>query len=412
MGLRAVTACVVVGFALLLGACGDDKKGDDGGPISGSRTITIYSSLPQYGPDREQSQDMVNAIKLAIEEHGGKAGTLTITYVALDSSTREAAAWTDDRVLDNARQAVRDINAIAYIGDRDSAATALSLPLTNEGGILQVSPTSSYDGLTRSGGVRTGEPQRFYPAGARTFGRMVPPDHVQASALVGYMKTEGVRTLALMGDRELEGGGLADQVSKAAEAQGITVVDEGRIDAAKAKLAGHAQDVAETGADAFLFAGDSSSGAARIVEAVGAAAPGMLIFGSAAFAQPSFLDALSPAVRRRLRITTPTLPPRLLPASARAFRAKFRSAFGRAPAPEALLSYEATQAVLASIRAAGSKGNDRSAVIAAFHAIRDRRSVLGTYSIDRFGDTSRSRFAGNTVRGSRLVLDKVLEVRP
>ena len=411
MGLRAFTACVFVGLTLVLAACGGDKEADDGGP-TGSRTITIYSSLPQYGPDRVQSQDMVNAIKLAIEENGGKAGPLTITYVALDSSTREAATWTDERVLDNARQAVRDINAIAYIGDRDSAATALSLPLTNEGGILQVSPTSSYDGLTRPGGVRTGEPERFYPSAKRTFARMVPADHVQASALVGYMKTEGVRTLALMGDRAIEGGGLADQVAKAAAAQGIAVIDRGRIDASEGKLAGHAQNIAETGADAFLFAGDASSGAARMVEAVGAATSRMLLFGPASFAAPGVLGELSPAVKRRLRITTPTLPPRLLPASARAFRAKFRSTFGRAPAPEALLSYEATQAVLASIRAAGVKGNDRSAVIDEFHAIRKRPSVLGTYSIDRFGDTSLSRFAGNRVRGSRIVLDKVLEVRP
>jgi branched-chain amino acid transport system substrate-binding protein len=412
VGLRAVSACVVAGLALALSGCGDDKNPDDGGPPTGSRTITIYSSLPQYGPDRQVSQDMVNAIKLAIEENGGKAGPLTITYVALDSSTREAATWTDDRVLDNARQAVRDINAIAYIGDRDSAATALSLPLTNEGGILQVSPTSSYDGLTRSGGVRTGEPERFYPAATRTFGRMVPPDHVQASALVGYMKAEGVRKLALMGDRELEGGGLADQVSKAAAAQGIAVVDNGRIDATKGDLSDEAADIAQTGADAFLFAGDSSTGAARMVQAVGEAAPGMLLFEPSAAAEPSFLDEITPAVSKRLRITTPTLPPRLLPASAREFRARFRSAFGRAPAPEALLSYEATQAVLASIRAAGVEGNDRAAVNRAFHAISDRRSVLGTYSIDRFGDTSLRRFAGNMVRGSRLVLDKVLEVRP
>jgi branched-chain amino acid transport system substrate-binding protein len=412
MGLRAILACVVAGLVLALSACGDDKDSEDGGPSTGSRTITIYSSLPQYGPDRQVSQDMVNAIKLAIEENGGKAGPLTITYVALDSSTREAAAWTDDRVLDNARQAVRDINAIAYIGDRDSAATALSLPLTNEGGILQVSPTSSYDGLTRSGGVRTGEPERFYPAATRTFGRMVPPDHVQASALVGYMKAEGVRRLALMGDRELQGGGLADQVSKAAAAQGITVVDKGRIDATKGDLSDAAADVAQTAADAFLFAGDSATGAARIVQAVGEAAPGMLLFEPSAAAAPSFLDEITPAVSKRLRITTPTLPPRLLPASAREFRARFRSAFGRAPAPEALLSYEATRAVLASIRAAGVKGNDRSAVNKAFHEIHDRRSVLGTYSIDRFGDTSLRRFAGNMVRGSRLLLDKVLEVRP
>lgn len=410
MGPRAVLACVVVVASIALAACGFGDTPDDGGP-TGSRTITIYSSLPQYGPDRRQSQDMVNAIKLAIEENGGKVGPLTITYVALDSSTREAGRWTDDRVLDNARQAVRDINAIAYIGDRDSAATALSLPLTNEGGILQVSPTSSYDGLTRSGGMRTGEPERFYPSAKRTFARMVPPDHVQASALVGYMKTDGVRKLALMGDRELEGGGLADQIAKAAAAQGIAVVDMGRIDATKGNLVDDARDVAHTGADAFLYAGDSDTGAARIVQAVGNAAPRMLLFGSAALAEPSFLDELTPAVKRRLRITTPTLPPRLLPAQARAFRARFRSAFGREPAREALLSYEATLAVLASIRAAAVKGNDRAAVNAAFHAIRDRRSVLGTYSIDRYGDTSLSKFAGNTVRGARLVLDKVLEVR-
>jgi branched-chain amino acid transport system substrate-binding protein len=410
VGLRVALACVVAGLAFAVAACGNTV--DDGGPQSGSRTVTIYSSLPLHGPERESSQDMVNAIKLALEEAGGKAAALTVTYVSLDSSTREDGTWTSDRVLDDARQAVRDINAIAYIGERDSAATALSLPLTNEGNILQVSPTSAYDGLTRPGGVRTGEPERFYPSGRRTFGRMVPPDHVQASALVGYMKADGVHKLAMLGDGEFGGGGLADQVSRAAAAQGIQVIDKGRIDATKGDLSDHAADVAGTGADAFLFAGEGGTGAARIFQAVAAAAPRMLLFGPAAIADPTFLGALSPAIQRRVRITTPTLPPRLLPASARAFRARFRTAFGRQPAPEALLSYEATEAILSAIRGAGAKGNDRGAVIKAFFAIRDRHSVLGTYSIDRYGDTSLSRFAGNRLRRSRLVLDKVLEVRP
>lgn len=412
MALRAGVACALAGIAFLLAACGGDDAPDDGGPQSGSRTVTIYSSLPLYGPERESSQDMVNAIKLALEQAGGKAGALTVTYVALDSSTREAQTWTSDKVLDNARQAVRDINAIAYIGDRESAASALSLPLTNEGNVLQVSPTSSYDGLTRTGGVRTGEPERFYPSGKRTFARMVPPDHVQASALIGYMKSEGVRTLALLGDRELDGSGLADQVSNAAAGQGITVVDKGRIDARKGSLDGHAKDVAATAADAFLFAGGIDTGAQRVFAAVGAAAPQMLLFGPAAVADAGVIPALTPAVQRRLRITTPTLPPRLLPAPARTFRTRFRAAFGSAPAPEALLAYEATNAVLSAIRAAGPKGNDRSEVIRRLFAIRDRDSVLGSYSIDRNGDTSLSRFSGNRVRRSRLVLDKVLEVRP
>ncbi len=406
---RAALSCVVAAIALALAGCADDE-GD--GPQSGSRTVTIYSSMPLHGPERESSRDMVNAIKLALKEAGGKAGSLSVTYVSLDSATREDATWTSDRVLDNARTAVRDINTIAYIGDRDSAATALSLPLTNEGDVLQVSPTSAYDGLTRPGGVRTGEPERFYPSGKRTFGRVVPPDHVQASALVGYMKAEGVKTLALLGDRELDGGGLADQVSKSAAAQGIRVVDKGRIDARRRNLSGHAADIATTGADAFLFAGDSATGARRIIEAVAAAAPDMKLFGPAAIADASFVSELSAPVQRRMRITTPTLPPRLLPPSARAFRTRFGAEFGRAPAPEALFAYEAASAIVASIRAAGAKGNERAAVIEAFHQIRGRKSVLGTYSIDRNGDTSLSTFAGNRLRDSRLVLDKVLQVRP
>jgi len=409
MGLRGVLGCAIA--ALALAGCGDEAQ-DDGGPKTGSRTVTIYSSLPLYGPDRRSSQDMVNAIKLALEEAGGKAGVLSVTYVSLDSSTREDATWTRDRVVDNARQAVRDINAIAYIGDRDSAATALSVPLTNEGDILQVSPTSGYDGLTRPGGVRTGEPERFYPSGKRTFGRMVAPDHVQASALVGYMKDEGVDKLALLGDREIEGGGIADQVARAAEIQGIEVIDEGRIDATKGSLAGRAADVAATGADAFLFAGDGQAGAARVFKAVGAVTTRMLLFAPSGVADESFLTTLTPAVGRRMRITTPTMPLRLLPGAARSFATKFRATFGREPDPGALLSYEATRVILDAIRRAGAKGNVRAAVIDAFFDTKDRESVLGTYSIDRFGDISLRGFAGNRVRGSRLVLDKVLEVRP
>jgi branched-chain amino acid transport system substrate-binding protein len=390
-----------------LASCGSEK---DSAVPNGSDTLTIYSSLPLQGPDRDRARDMVNAIKLALQQAGGKVGPFNLTYVPLDSATPEARRWTHDQVLDNARKAVRDVNAIAYIGEQDSAATALSLPLTNEGHILQVSPSSTYDGLTRMS-RRQGEPDRFYPSGERTFARVVPADHVQASALVGYMKASGVRSIALLADREIYGGGIADEVEKAAARQRIEVFDRGRIDASRGDLTGSAQKIAETGADAFLFAGTTETGAARIFTAVAQAAPSMLLFGPAAVADHALLDGLPAAVQRQIRVTTPALPPRLLPRSARAFRDRFRMTFGRQPAPEALQAYEATQAILTAIRAAGAKGNDRDAVIRAFHAIRNRRSVLGSYSIDASGDTSLSSFAGNRLRGSRLVLDKVLQVR-
>lgn len=410
-GLRAATACVLGVLVLGAGAIGCGGGDDRRSAVpSGPDTLTLYSSLPMHGPDRARSRDMVNAIKLALQEAGGKVGPFTITYVALDAVKTGAQAWSGDQVLANARQAVRDLNAIAYIGDRDSAATALSVPLTNEGHILQVSPSSTYDGLTRES-RRHGEPERFYPSGERTFARVVPRDQIQAAALVFYMRAIGARSVALLADRQIYGGGLADAIEQAAERQGITVYDRGRIDALKDDLSGPARNVAETGADAFLFAGTTDTGAAAIFRAVAAAAPRMQLFGPAAVADESFAEALPAAVARRMHVTTPALPPRLLPESARVFRDRFRTTFGRSPEPEALQAYEAAKAVLHSIRSAGEKGNNRRAVTEAFFAIRNRESVLGRYSIDRFGDTTLSRYAGNRLDDSRFVLHKLLEVR-
>jgi branched-chain amino acid transport system substrate-binding protein len=408
-GLRAVGACVLTVAALAVAGCGG---ADDAGPQDGPSTLTIYSSLPLHGVDGERSRDMVNAIKLAFQESGGKIGPLSVTYVSLDSSTPKDGTWTSDRVLDNARTAVRDLNAIAYIGDLDSAATALSLPLTNEGHILQISPSSTYDGLTRPGGSRPAEPERFYPSGQRTFGRVVPADHVQAAALVGYMKTQGVRRVALLSDRDLYGGGLAEQLAAAAPREGIQVLDRGDVDVRKRDFSDRAADIAKLDPDAFMFAGEASPGAARIYEAVAEADPRLLLFGSDAVADDAFVRSLPVAVARRMRVIAPALPPRLQPRAAREFDARFRATFGGPPVPEALQAYEATRLVLDSIRAAGGRGNDRAAVTDAFFATRDRRSVLGTYSIDRFGDTSLNTFAGDRMTRSGLVLDKVLRVKP
>jgi branched-chain amino acid transport system substrate-binding protein len=410
VGLRAALACMAAALVLVLGACGgDDDPGP--GPATGSRTLTIYSSLPLHGPNRRQSEDMVNAIKLALEEAGGKVGPLTVNYVSLDSADEDSGDWTSDLVLDNARTAVRDPNTIAYIGDFDSAATALSLPLLNEGGILQVSPSSTYVGLTRPGTGRKGEPERFYPAGRRTFGRVVPADHIQAAALVGYMREERVRRLYILHDRDLYGSGLAEQLDDLARAEGIEVVADDGLDARTRDLGDRAREVARSGADAFFFGGSAEAGAARMYGAVGAADPRLLLFAPDAVAQEAFAQSIGPAVQRRMRITSPALQPRLLPAAARRFRTTFRATFGREPEPYAIYAYEAMGAALQAVRDAGDEGNVRRAVVDAFFAIRNRRSPLGTYSIDRNGDVSLSTYAGRRVERSRLVYDKVLKVQ-
>ena len=58
--------------------------------------------------------------------------------------------------------------------------------------------------------------------------------------------------------------------------------------------------------------------------------------------------------------------------------------------PYALYGYEAMSVVLDAIRSAGSRGNDRQAVIERFFAVKNRDSVLGRYSIEADGETTLS----------------------
>jgi branched-chain amino acid transport system substrate-binding protein len=401
-------SAVVVALTLLLAGCGSEDEPDDG--VSGTRTLTVYSSFPLQGDSRQQSQDMVNAIKLALSDAGGRVGAFTIGYVSLDSATREEGGWTSEQVIANARQALEDRNAIAYLGELDSAASAISLPLLNEAGILQVSPSSTYVGLTRTGGAR-GEPERFYPSGVRTFGRVVPADHKQAAAQVGYMTELGVRRLHVVHDREIYGAALAEQIAELAAQEGIEIVADEAIDPDGDDYESLGERVEQSGADALFYGGATGDGTAQLFADVHRASPELRLFGPDGLAEGAFLRELDDSVQERVHLTSPLLDRRLYPPAAREFEATFRERFGRAPQPYALFAYEAMRSVLQAVADADRAGNERRAVIDAFFALRNRESVLGTYSIDDNGDTTLTDYGGHRVSGGRLRFDKLLDVQ-
>jgi branched-chain amino acid transport system substrate-binding protein len=142
----SIWACLIAVLAFGVAACGDDggSSGDSGDSTSGGKTLTIYSSLPLQGDSRPQSEDVVRGMKLALEQKGGKVGDFTIKYVSLDDATAAAGKWEPGQVSANARKAVGDDTTIAYLGEFNSGASAISIPILNDAGILQVSPSNTY----------------------------------------------------------------------------------------------------------------------------------------------------------------------------------------------------------------------------------------------------------------------------
>src|ERR1700744_5313298 len=136
----AATGCLAGVLALGVTACGSSSSssgssGSSGGSSTPAKSVTIYSSVPLQGASRASTADLVNGAKLALEQAGGKAGNIKVKYVSLDDSTAQAGSWTPDATSANARKAAEDKSTAVYIGEFNSGASAVSIPILNEAGI-------------------------------------------------------------------------------------------------------------------------------------------------------------------------------------------------------------------------------------------------------------------------------------
>jgi len=146
-----------------------------------------------------------------------------------------------------------------------------------------------------------------------------------------------------------------------------------------------------------------------VLDALHAADPDLRLFAPDGLADPALAAAITPGTARRLLLTSPAVPPDEMDPQARRFAAAFERAYHRRPLPDAVFSYEAMRAFLDAVRGAGAKGNDRTAIIKAYFALRDRRTALGTWSVLPTGDSTLRRYAVWRVRDGRLVFARDTE---
>jgi branched-chain amino acid transport system substrate-binding protein len=394
---------------LVVAASGCGGIGVSGASGNAGNPLTVYSSLPLQGPLGAASQQIVNGEKLALYDAQGHVGSFRVGYYSLDDANPRTGQWDPGITAANAKTAAQDTSTIGYIGDYNSAATAVSLPILNGAGILQVSPASPYVGLTSSLDAGQDEPERFYPTGRRSLGRLLPADPVEASAQVRLMGVLGVRRLYVLDDQDPFQVPLAQIVAQDATAAGIKVLAHDSLDTATgSEFASEAARVAESGAQAVFFSGASpSAGDVALWRQLHAADPHLLLLAPNTMLTTAFATQIGPAGTGTY-ISTPILPADAYPASAQRVLAAYRARFREAPTPYVLYGYEAMSVVLQSIRDAGPHGNNKQAVIEQLFRIRDRDSVLGRYSIQASGDTTLSDYGVDRVVGGQLVFWRAL----
>ncbi len=410
----AVAFATAAVLAVVVAACGSSSSGSSG-TISGTN-LTVYSSLPLQGASRVNSVAVNNGAQIALSAVGGKVGKYTISFKQLDDSTAAAGKWDPGQTTSNAHTACDNSSTIGYLGEFNSGASAISIPILNRCGIPQISPANTAVGLTANvPGATPGEPQKYYPTGKRTYARVVPKDTVQAAAQVALQKSEGCTKTYVVDDQEVYGAGLAKNFQLAAPSQGVQVAAVQGYDPKASNYRSLASSAAGTGANCVFVSAITENNAVEMTKDMAAAMPKAKIFGPDGVAESTYYDpskgGIPTSLDSRVFVTVATLDPTAYPPAGKTFFQQYQAKYGT-PEPYAIYGYAAMNLMLDSIKRATNNGTaaaSRSKVTAAIFATKNLPSVLGTYSIDSNGDTTITDYGSYKIVNGKSVFLKTIK---
>jgi branched-chain amino acid transport system substrate-binding protein len=387
--------------------------GSSSGGVSGE--IEVWSSLPRQGSSKAQTDTIVNAINLALEERGGKVGNLTVKYVDKDDSTAAAGKWDEATEIKNANDAVANDRLVAYIGTFNSGAAKLSIPILCPRNLVMVSPANTYPGLTVAEGGEAGEPDKYYPSGcARNYTRVVANDNLQGNAGALWASQLGAKSVYVLDDTELYGKGIADVFRAKGPEYGLTIAGNDSIDGKATDYKALAEKIKGTSPDMVYYGGITQNNAGQLWRDLRDAMPDVMLMGPDGILEQEWIDAAGAAAEGTF-ITFGGLPADQLTGKGADFVTKYNEKYPNAK-PEAYTAYgyEAANVVLDAIDRALKRNPTDMNQLRQFtreevFATKDFQGALGTWSFDANGDTSLTEMTANIVEGGAFKFDKVIK---
>lgn len=383
---RFLAACVI--FVLLVTSC----KG-----ATGPTTVKIAISIPLA---LGIGQNMLNAAQLALEEAGGKAGDTTVELVVFDTSDPEGSPVSVELEERNVQVVVEDAAIVAYVGPLASSQSKVSMPILNEASIAQISASATWPGLTKPG-YGPGEPGIYYPTGQRHFFRVVPSDEVQGAASARWASDQlGVQSVYIVNENTAYGSGVAGIFEITALDLGLDVVAHETYDRTTATMEDFeaiAVRVVEADPDLVYLGGSTAEAGDDAIKALREADPGISIMGPDAVAVDDLFEYPGADLVEGIYGTAVAIPAsQLESATAAEFLASYQAAYGDAPSPFAVSTYEAVKVLLYAIERAEEP--TREGVLDAMRNLGNYSGTFGTWHFDERGDISLTAISGMQIQ--------------
>jgi branched-chain amino acid transport system substrate-binding protein len=354
---------------------------------SGKPDYIVPSDLPLQGSGRTQTIEMTNAIRFVLKQANFKTGKYTVGYQSCDDSTAQAGKWESSKCSANANAYAQNKSVIGVIGTFNSGCAEIEIPILNrapDGPLGMVSPANTYVGLTHSGpGTAAGEPDKYYPNGKRNYIRMVAADDFQGAADAQFMKDQGAKSVFILNDKEAYGLGVATDTKNSATKLGLKVAGFTAWDPKASSYEAVATKIKQSGADWIYLGGLICENGAKLIADLKAGVPGAKMMAPDGF---SDFTANGPAAAGMF-ITVAGVPPEKLTGTGADFIKKFGDQIGKKPNPYSAYAAQSMAVVLDAIK---NSDGTRSSVTDNLLKTNVTDGILGTFSINENGDTTRN----------------------
>ena len=264
---RFVSVVAAAGLAATALVAGTITSAD-----AATKTLVISSDLPLQGSSLDSNDSTNKAIELYLKSIKYKAGKYTVSFKKYDDATAAAGSWDAAKCAANAQAHVANKNEVAVMGTYNSGCAKIIVPVLNQdpkGPMLMVSDANTNPGLTKA--WNPGEPEVYYPTGARNYARVCTTDDNQGSAAAQFAKSIGVKSVYVLNDTQTYGQGVAQAFTTEAKKQGLKVLSSGATgqgwDTLQSDYTALFQKIAPLKPDMVYFAGIYDNNGGQLLKA-------------------------------------------------------------------------------------------------------------------------------------------------
>ncbi len=243
-----------------------------------AKTLKLGSMSPLTGPYASDGTDIKNGVQTAIDEFvekGGIPGFDKIEFFPQDTAC-------DPRQAVAAANKLINLEVVGVVGAYCSSSTIPSSDVLDEESIPMITPASTHQDVT--------------DRGLEYMFRMCGRDDDQAPAAAKFLKESlGAKTIFIVDDKTTYSQGLADGVSKAAKALGMTVVAHEHVNQGDKDFSAILTMAKRENADIFYMSLQGFSPAAMMtLQAKRLGMKSQIVTQDACF-QPKFMDVAKDA---------------------------------------------------------------------------------------------------------------------